>query len=72
MCLPRRDINEDWRKLRNEVVHSSCSDDHIKSDEMDGTCNTHGKDEKYVQNSKLVNHKERHLGVTDVDGRFPC
>jgi hypothetical protein len=57
----KEEIREAWRKLclsdlMNRaaiwfVIFAECDyDDNIKENEMDGTCCTHGRDEKCTQN----------------------
>lgn len=47
----REEVTGRWKKLR-ELHNLYCSQNItvIKSGRMDGTCNTFGRDEKFVQN----------------------
>jgi hypothetical protein len=48
----REDVEGGWRRLHNAELHNlyaSPKGDQMKEEEMGGTCNTHGRDEKCVQ-----------------------
>jgi hypothetical protein len=50
----REEVVGGWRRLHNEELHNLYASTNIirvkkvKEDEMDGTCSTHGRDEKCV------------------------
>jgi hypothetical protein len=51
----REEVAEGWRRLHNEELHELYATPHIskrvqiKEDEMDGTCSTHGIDDKFIK-----------------------